>query len=83
MSLNVRDALIDYLKEKYILAVFHYVPLHSSEAGKRFGVFHGVDTHTTTESDRLLRLPIYYNMTEDDLHYIVESIGKFFNVGTI
>ena len=82
-NLNVRDELIDYLKEKYILAPFHYIPLHSSEAGKSFGVFHGVDTHTTTESNRLLRLPIYYNMSESDLHYIVASIRKFFKTDSL
>jgi dTDP-4-amino-4,6-dideoxygalactose transaminase len=82
-SLNIRDALIGYLKEKSILAAFHYVPLHSSVAGKRLGVFHGVDSHTTTESERLLRLPMHYKMTVDDLDYVVESIQRFFNVGTI
>tara|TARA_B100000686_G_scaffold350673_1_gene447266 strand:+ start:96 stop:1247 length:1152 start_codon:yes stop_codon:yes gene_type:complete len=77
-NLNVRDALIGYLKEKYILAAFHYVPLHTSQAGKRLGVFHGTDTYTTLESERLVRLPMYFNMTKQDLDYTLEAVSSFF-----
>ncbi len=77
-NLIVRDALLGYLKEKHILATFHYVPLHSSVVGKKFGVFHGTDTYTTSESNRLLRLPIYFNINNEDQNYILETLDKFF-----
>jgi len=78
-NLEERNELIDYLKERKILAVFHYVPLHTSEAGKRLGVFYGKDTHTTLESERLLRLPMYYNMDEEDLNYILDAVNSFYS----
>jgi dTDP-4-amino-4,6-dideoxygalactose transaminase len=81
-NLEFRDALIGYLKEKYILAAFHYVPLHSAEAGKRLGVFYGTDTHTTVESEKLLRLPMYFNMTKENLNYTLEAVISFFSSDT-
>lgn len=78
-SLKIRSELINYLKERKILAAFHYVPLHSSVAGRRLGVFDGQDIHTTSESERLLRLPMYFNITEDDLNRILDSVLAFFN----
>ena len=68
-DLEERTKLIQYLKEHEIGAVFHYIPLHSAEAGKRFGRFHGEDRFTTKESERLLRLTIYYNMNPEDIFF--------------
>lgn len=70
--------LIDFLKEKEILAVSHYVPLHSAPAGKKFGRFHGEDKYTTKESERLLRLPMYYKLTADEVEYITEQVKAFY-----
>ena len=75
---QARSKLIDYLKERDILAVFHYVPLHSSPAGKRFGVFNGVDEYTTSESDKLLRLPIWYGISDQDVEQVVANVISFF-----
>ncbi|MDE6882080.1 MAG: DegT/DnrJ/EryC1/StrS family aminotransferase, partial [Lachnospiraceae bacterium] len=69
---------IDFLKEKGIMAVFHYVPLHSAPAGIRYGRFHGEDKYTTRESDRLLRLPMYYKLTADEVEYIAEQVKAFY-----
>jgi dTDP-4-amino-4,6-dideoxygalactose transaminase len=77
-DLKERTALISYLKERKIGAVFHYIPLHSSPAGKRLGRFHGEDVYTTKESERLLRLPMYYGLTEEDLDTVVESVNAFY-----
>lgn len=77
-DIEERTRLIDFLKQWGILSVFHYVPLHSSRAGRRFGRFHGEDIYTTAESERLLRLPMYYGLTEDDSSYIIEKVHEFF-----
>jgi len=60
------------------MTVFHYVPLHTSPAGKTYGIFNGVDKHTTLESERLLRLPMYYDLEENEVEYICKKIKKFF-----
>ncbi len=73
-----RSAMIDHLRELGILAVFHYVPLHSSRAGTKFGTFHGEDRYTTRESERLLRLPMYYGLTEEDTGRVIEGVRSFF-----
>lgn len=73
-----RAALINYLKEQEISTVFHYVPLHSAPAGLKYGRFHGEDKYTTKESERLLRLPMYYNMKKEDKEKVVEAIHRFF-----
>jgi dTDP-4-amino-4,6-dideoxygalactose transaminase len=78
-DLEERTKLIDYLKEREILAVFHYIPLHSSVAGKSFGIFHGEDIFTTNESELLLRLPLYYNMADSDILKVVNVIKDFYN----
>lgn len=78
-NINERTALLEYLKKKGVLAVFHYVPLHSSVAGVDFGKFSGIDQYTTQESERLVRLPLYYGITTNDILFITESIKKFFN----
>lgn len=77
-DLEERTNVIKYLKEKEIASVFHYVPLHSAKAGLEFGRFHGEDRYTTRESERLLRLPLYYGLKEDEVKYIVNSINKYF-----
>lgn len=77
-DMEERSRLIDFLKAKDILAVFHYVPLHSAPAGIKFGRFHGEDKYTTKESDRLLRLPLFYKLTTDEVEYITEQIKLFY-----
>ena len=77
-DLEERTALINFLKEHDINAVFHYVPLHSSEAGLRFGRFHGEDRYTTRESDMLVRLPMYYGMEEHDVNTVVAAVKAFY-----
>ena len=76
-DLEVRTRLIDYLKEKGITSVFHYIPLHSSAAGRKFGRFHGEDVYTTRESERLLRLPMFYNLSMEDAAYVAECVKSF------
>ena len=66
-NLEIRTKLISFLKENGVMAVFHYVPLHSAPAGKKFGEFVGEDKYTTKESDRLLRLPMYYGLSESEI----------------
>ena len=78
-DLKERTEMITYLKENNINSVFHYVPLHSAKAGLEFGRFHGEDRYTTRESERLLRLPLYYGLKEDEIDYIVSKIKEFFN----
>ena len=66
-DLSTRQEYIRYMRENDIICAFHYVPLHSSPAGIKFGRFHGVDEYTTMESDRLVRLPMYYKIAKKDL----------------
>lgn len=77
-DLETRTSLLSYLKDNGILAVFHYVPLHSSKAGMKYGRFSGEDIYTTKESDRLLRLPMYYGLKEEEIAYIIDMIKKYF-----
>ena len=77
-DLDTRQAYIKYMKDNDILCVFHYVPLHSAPAGLKFGRFNGEDRFTTRESDRLVRLPLYYNIDEDDLSKVIEKTIVFF-----
>ena len=77
-DLEERTAFISYLKSRGILSVFHYVPLHSAPAGLRFGRFHGEDRFTTSESNRLARLPLYYNMDRKDTDAVIEAVHDFF-----
>ena len=76
-SLEERTKLINYLKEKDIMSVFHYIPLHSSKAGIHFGRFNGEDNYTTKESERLLRLPLYYDLKLEEVNLIIETIKNF------
>lgn len=73
-----RNALISFLKGKGIYATFHYVPLHSSPAGKMFGRFSGEDVYTTTESSRLIRLPLFYGLTNEEQLFVIQSVYNFF-----
>lgn len=77
-DLDTRQAYISFMKENDILCVFHYVPLHSAPAGLKFGRFDGEDEHTTFDSDRLVRLPMYYNMGVDDLNKVIDKTISFF-----
>ena len=77
-DLAERTKLIDYLKKNDIMAVFHYIPLHTSPAGQQFGRFHGEDRYTTKESERLLRLPMYYGLKEEDVQRVAETIKDFY-----
>ena len=79
-NLEERTDFISFLKENGVMSVFHYVPLHSSAAGRRFGVFSGEDRFTTKESERLVRLPMYYNMAEDDQTKVIDTVKQFFRV---
>ncbi len=73
-----RTALTDYLKDRGILAVFHYIPLHSAKAGLKFGRFHGEDRYTTVESERLLRLPLYYGLSREDCDTVIQAVYDFY-----
>ena len=77
-DLEDRTAFISYMKARHIGCVFHYVPLHSAPAGLKFGRFDGKDEYTTRESDRLVRLPMYYGMTEEDRARVIESTLSYF-----
>lgn len=77
-NLEERTELIKYLKENGIQAVFHYIPLHTSPAGKKFGVFHGEDKYTTIESEKLVRLPMYYELTRKDQDEVISKIKEFY-----
>lgn len=77
-NLEERSKLIAFLKENGIGAVFHYIPLHSSPAGQQFGRFHGEDKYTTKESERLLRLSMYYGLEKKDIEYVVSKIKEFY-----
>lgn len=76
-DLETRTKLIGFLRERDIYSVFHYVPLHSAAAGKKFGRFHGEDVYTTKESDRLLRLPMYYSLSLSEAGEVVRALKEF------
>lgn len=77
-DLDTRTKLLDYLKENGINAIFHYIPLHSAPAGLRFGRFEGEDKYTTDESERLLRLPLYYRIGNNDIAFVIDTLNKFY-----
>lgn len=77
-NLEERSQLIGYLKDNEIMAVFHYIPLHTAPAGQKYGLFAGKDRYTTKESERLLRLPMYYGLQETDIEYICSKINDFY-----
>jgi len=77
-DIDTRTKLIGYLKQNGIMAIFHYIPLHSSPAGKKYGRFNGKDVNTTKESERILRLPMYYGLTDREIDFITCKIREFF-----
>ena len=77
-DLEERTRFIAYLRENGVCSVFHYIPLHSAPAGLKFGRFHGEDVYTTKESERLVRLPMYYGLSEDDCDYVIEKVRSFY-----
>ena len=79
-DLQERSALLAFLKESGILAVFHYIPLHTAPAGRRFGRFHGEDRYTTAESERLARLPMFYKLTSEEVSYITGKVKEFYRL---
>jgi len=78
-TLEDRTAFINHMKEHGLICVFHYVPLHSAPAGLKFGRFSGEDKYTTNESDKLVRLPMYYALTDDDREYIIKNAMDYLN----
>lgn len=76
-DLAQRSRLISFLKERDICAVFHYIPLHSATAGMKFGRFSGEDVYTTRESERLMRLPMYYSLSLEDAKKVTDAIYAF------
>ena len=77
-DLEERTALIQYLKEHDVLAGVHYIPLHSAPAGRKFGRFAGEDRYTTRESERLVRLPLYYGLSAQDRNQVIEHVLAFY-----
>lgn len=77
-NLQERTAFINYMKENDVHTVFHYVPLHSAPAGLKFGRFAGEDVYTTKESERLVRLPLYYGLAQEDLGKVIRLVYDFF-----
>ena len=76
-DLDTRQRYIGFMKENRIMCVFHYVPLNSAPAGKKFGRFDGVDECTTADRDRLVRLPMYYNIDPDDRKRVIDKTVEF------
>jgi dTDP-4-amino-4,6-dideoxygalactose transaminase len=77
-NLFQRSELLSHLKTEGVYAVFHYVPLHNAPAGKEFSRFNGADQFTTTESERLIRLPMWFNLDQDSLNHVVKSVLSFY-----
>ena len=80
-DLEQRQEFIKFMKDRQLYCVFHYIPLHSAPAGYRFGRFNSTDTYTTKESERLVRLPMYFGLTEDDGDQVIEGVKAFFESG--
>ena len=77
-DLEDRTSFISFMKERGVQCSFHYVPLHSSPAGELFGRFHGQDVHTTSTSERLVRLPMYYGLTPEDRDCVIRAALDYF-----
>lgn len=77
-DLEARTDFIEALKKDGVNCVFHYIPLHSAPAGHKFGRFDGEDEYTTKESERLVRLPLYYSLTLEDREHVIDSVKKYF-----
>ena len=78
-DLEERSALITFLKSHEISSVFHYIPLHGAPAGQKYGRFHGEDRYTTKESERLVRLPLYYGLEPEKVQTVCEKITEFYS----
>lgn len=78
-DIEQRTEFIDFMNKNEISCVFHYIPLHSAPAGRKFGVFSGEDQNTTMESERLVRLPIWYGMPEKDVEKVISLVFEFFD----
>ena len=78
-DLKTRIDLLEYLALNDILSVFHYVPLHSAKAGLKFGKFVGTDQFTTSESERLIRLPMYYGLDKSEVSYVTNTIKEAYD----
>lgn len=76
-SLDARTAFIDHMKKLNVQTPFHYIPLHSSPAGIKYGRFHGIDAHTSEESEKLVRLPLWYNMPISTVDVITNHINDY------
>ena len=76
-DLEQRTRLIRWMKEHGIMSVFHYIPLHSAPAGRKFGRFSGEDVYTTKESERLMRLPMFYNLSSEDVDRVIQAVREF------
>jgi dTDP-4-amino-4,6-dideoxygalactose transaminase len=77
-NMELRTKLLEYLKMNYINAVFHYVPLHSAPAGIKFGRFDGEDTYTSSQNERLIRLPMHYGLEKNEIDKVCGVINDFF-----
>ena len=77
-DLSERSRFLETARERSIGCVFHYIPLHSSPAGRRFGEFRGLDRYTTAESERLVRLPMYYSLSESDCQSVIDFVSEFY-----
>lgn len=82
-DLTERQKLINSLKQNKIAALFHYIPLHSSEAGSKLGRFHGNDIYTTNDSERLVRLPLFYDLKKEEVEFVCQKIYDFYKVEKI
>lgn len=78
-NLEERTEFLSYMRNQELYCVFHYIPLHSAPAGLKFGIFSGDDVYTTKESERLVRLPMYYGLKKEDRDQIIEAVIKFFS----
>ena len=78
-DLEERTELISFLKARGVQAVFHYVPLHSAPAGLKFGRFDGTDEYTTKESERLVRLPMYYGLSAEDRQQVMDAVLAYYH----
>lgn len=78
-DLAQRTEFISFMRENGVQCTFHYIPLHSAPAGVKFGRFNGEDVNTTTESERLVRLPMYYGITDEDVNTVISCVKEFFS----
>ncbi len=80
-NLDERSRLIEFLANNGVKSVFHYIPMHNTTAGEKFSIFHGNDEYTTKESERLIRLPMWYDLPSEDVSYVVSKIKEFYSLG--